>query len=102
MYRASDRLEHDTWLADLDAAADQLDLNPDARSAATELFLTDVPDSRRSKQAAVAASLYAGALIAGDRRSQASVADAVGVSRVAVQQHWKHRLRAAGLDAPQW
>jgi transcription initiation factor TFIIIB Brf1 subunit/transcription initiation factor TFIIB len=56
----------------------------------------------RSKRATVAASLYAGALIAGNRRSQSAVADAVGVSRLTVQNRWKDLLEAAGLEPPKW
>ncbi len=102
MYPASDRVEHEPWLNKLTEAAEQLALDAEARSVAAELFLLDVPATDRSKKAALAASLYAGALVSGDERSQGQVADAVGVSRVSVQQHWKQRLRAAGFSPPSW
>jgi transcription initiation factor TFIIIB Brf1 subunit/transcription initiation factor TFIIB len=102
VYRASDRVTNEKWLARLDEAAAALELSEEARTTARDLFLAAVPDSDRSKAPAVAASLYAGALVAGDQRSQEAVADAVGVSRVAVQQRWKRHLRAAGLDPPGW
>lgn len=102
MYRASDEVEHEEWLADLRAAAEDLDLAPAARSRAANLFLSTVPEADRSKRATLAASLYVGALVEGDRRSQTDVADAAGVSRLAVQQRWKELLEATGLDAPDW
>ncbi|MFQ3295772.1 MAG: hypothetical protein ACI8VE_002862, partial [Natrialbaceae archaeon] len=40
MYRASEGIENEEWLAELEAIANRLDLDPDARSAARELFLT--------------------------------------------------------------
>ncbi len=67
MYRARDERDNAEWLADLETAADRLDLGTDARSCARETF-----------------------------------AEAVGVSRLAVQQRWKDLLDAAGLDAPEW
>ena len=102
MYRASDELENAQWLEDLETAADRLDLGSDARSHARDVFLSTVPESERSKQARIASSLYVGALIAADQRSQTAVAEAVGVSRLSVQQHWKKQLEATGLDAPDW
>ncbi len=102
MYRASDELENAEWLDTLETAADRLELGSDARSHARDVFLSTVPESERSKQARVASSLYVGALIAGDQRSQTAVADAVGVSRLAVQQHWKAQLEATGLEPPGW
>jgi hypothetical protein len=102
MYRARDERDNAEWLADLETAADRLDLGTDARSCARETFLTGVPERDRSKPAAIAAALYVGALVAGDQRSQGTVAEAVGVSRLAVQQRWKDLLDAAGLDAPEW
>jgi transcription initiation factor TFIIIB Brf1 subunit/transcription initiation factor TFIIB len=48
------------------------------------------------------ASVYAGALVAGERRSQREVADAVGVSRLTVQARWKDLLDEAGLEPPGW
>jgi transcription initiation factor TFIIIB Brf1 subunit/transcription initiation factor TFIIB len=102
MYRASDEREHADWLADLNEAADSLGLTSRARSRAADVFLSSLPDSDRSKRARLAAALYVGGLATGDRRSQSDVADAVGVSRLSVQQHWKDLLEVAGLDAPDW
>jgi transcription initiation factor TFIIIB Brf1 subunit/transcription initiation factor TFIIB len=102
VYRARDEVENEEWLAELDEAADTLDLAPATRERAADLFLTTVPEAERSKRAAVAASLYAGGLIAGDRRSQRAVAEAVGVARLTVQQRWRPLLREAGLDPPAW
>ena len=102
MYRAGDAVEQQAWLDDLEAAADRLELSTEARSNARDLFLSTVPDEERSKRAAVAAGLYAGALIAGDQRSQRRVADAVGVTRLTIQQRWKPLLADAGFDVPSW
>ena len=102
MYRASDRLENERWLTDLQQAADRLELDSEARSNAEDLFLSTVPTEDRSKPAAIAASLYAGSLIAGDQRSQGAVADAVGVTRLTIQQRWKPLLEQAGLEPPTW
>ena len=102
MYRARDHVENEEWLATIDDAAERLELGSEAKSRATDLFLSTVPTADRSKRATVAASLYAGALIAGDRRSQAAVADAAGVSRLTVQNRWKALLEEAGLEPPQW
>lgn len=102
MYRASDRVQNQRWLADLQRAADELDLGSDARSTAEDLFLSTIPEGEQSKPAAIAASLYAGGLIAGDRRSQGAVADAVGVTRLTVQKRWKALLEEAGLEPPTW
>lgn len=102
MYRARDAVEHSEWVAHLERAADRLDLGSEARSNARDLFLSTVPDEDRSKPAAVAASIYAGALIASDQRSQSSVADAVGVTRLTVQQRWKDLMEQAGFEVPSW
>jgi transcription initiation factor TFIIIB Brf1 subunit/transcription initiation factor TFIIB len=102
MYRARDELANEEWLAELDSAADELDLDGAARERAADLFLSTVPDAERSKRAALAASLYAGALIAGDRRSQSAIADAVGVARLTVQKRWRGVLDTAGFDPPTW
>lgn len=103
MYRARDRVENEEWLADLQAAADRLELGPEARTYAEDLFLSAAGDLEdRSKRAVVAASLYAGALVAGDRRSQQAVADAADVSRLTVQSRWKELLEGAGLEPPGW
>ncbi|WP_247729142.1 transcription initiation factor IIB family protein [Halovivax limisalsi] len=102
MYNARERLANEEWLDELAAAADALDLSSDARSTATDLFLSDVPSEPRSKRAVLAASLYAGSLIAGDGRTQGEVADALSVSRLSIQSRWKDRLEAAGLEPPSW
>jgi transcription initiation factor TFIIIB Brf1 subunit/transcription initiation factor TFIIB len=102
VYRARDRVEHEAWLARIDRAADSLELGAEARSNAVDLFLTHVPDADRSKPAAAAASLYAGALLAGEERSQSTVAETMGVSRLSVQQRWKELLADAGFDPPSW
>jgi transcription initiation factor TFIIIB Brf1 subunit/transcription initiation factor TFIIB len=102
MYRARDERDNAEWLSELEAAADHLDLDAEARSCAREVFLSAMPEQDRSKPAALAGALYVGALVAGDRRPQGTVADAVGVSRPAVQTRWKEMLEAAELDAPEW
>jgi transcription initiation factor TFIIIB Brf1 subunit/transcription initiation factor TFIIB len=102
MHRASDRIEQADWVEDLRAAADELGLSEDARSRAVDLFLSGVPDADRSKPAVIAASLYAGGLLAGEERSQRAVADAVGVSRLSVADRWKDLLEEAGFEPPSW
>ena len=102
MYRARDEFANEEWLAELEAAATDLALDAAARERAADLFLSTVPDEERSKRAALAASLYAGALIAGDRRSQSAVAETVGVARLTVQNRWRDALEAAGLEPPAW
>lgn len=102
MYRARDHVENEEWLAAIDEAAERLELGSKAKSRAIDLFLSTVPTEDRSKRATVAASLYAGALIAGDGRSQSAVADAAGVSRLTVQKRWKDLLEEAGLEPPKW
>jgi transcription initiation factor TFIIIB Brf1 subunit/transcription initiation factor TFIIB len=102
MYTARDRIANERWLVEMGQAADALDVGSDARTTAEDLFLSDVPEADRSKRAAAAASLYAGALIAGEERSQASVAEAMGVSRLSIQQRWKDLLREAGFRPPSW
>jgi len=109
VYRARDHVENQRWLAELQQAADRLELDTAARSRAADLFLStvsewDAPDESDadSRLAVVAASLYAGALIEGDQRSQSEVADAAGVSRLTVQQRWKDLLEEAGLQPPSW
>lgn len=102
MHSARDRVEYEPWLQTLEETADKLELTGEARSNAIDLFLMDVPEANRSKRAALATSVYAGSLIAGDGRTQQAVADAVGVSRLSIQQHWKARLEEAGLEPPGW
>ena len=109
MYRARDQIENRRWLARIEHVADRLDLSSDARSRATDLFLStvsqwdgDADADADSRRAVVAASLYAGALIEGDQRSQGQVADAADVSRLTIQQRWKDLLEEAGLQPPSW
>ncbi|USZ67991.1 transcription initiation factor IIB family protein [Halorussus salilacus] len=107
MYRARDHVQNERWLAELQRTADRLDLDTEARSRATDLFLSTVTewdddDNDDSKRAVVAASLYAGSLIEGDQRSQGAVADAAGVARLTIQQRWKDLLERAGLQPPSW
>lgn len=102
MHRARDELEHAEWLADLEEIADALALEEDARTIAADLFLDAVPESARSKRAALGASVYAAALIAGQERSQRQVAEAADVSRITIQQRWKGVLENAGLEPPTW
>ncbi|MFB6251252.1 MAG: transcription initiation factor IIB family protein [Halobellus sp.] len=102
MYSARDRVANETWLTRIERAADRLDLGSEARSVAADLFLSEVPEADRSKSAIAAASLYAGALIAGEERSQMRVANVMDVSRLSVQQHWKPILENAGFRPPSW
>ncbi|WP_255149519.1 transcription initiation factor IIB family protein [Halorarius halobius] len=102
MYRASDEVENEDWLATLDEAAERLDLSTAARSRAADLFLSTVPESERSKQPVLAAAIYVATLTAGESRSQSDVADAVGVSRLSVQKRWKDLMAEAGLEPPSW
>ncbi len=102
MYSARDRVEEAEWLAELERGADSLELSADARSTAEDLFLSNVPESERSKPAVAAAALYAAALLAGEERAQTAVADAMDVSRLSVQQRWKPILEEAGFRPPSW
>jgi transcription initiation factor TFIIIB Brf1 subunit/transcription initiation factor TFIIB len=102
MYRARDHVDNEEWLAEIDRASDSLELGSEARSNAVDLFLTHVPDADRSKPATAAASIYAGGLIAGEERSQTAVADAMGVTRLSIQQRWKDILEDAGFRPPSW
>ncbi|MFP8954260.1 transcription initiation factor IIB family protein [Natrialbaceae archaeon A-arb3/5] len=102
MHSARDRIEYEPWLDELETVAERLELSTEARSCAVDLFLTDVPEDDRSKRAVLAASVYAGSLIAGDGRTQGEVADAADVSRLSVQTRWKELLEVAGLEPPQW
>ncbi|WP_265112417.1 transcription initiation factor IIB family protein [Halosolutus halophilus] len=102
MYSARDRIEYEPWLDELETVADRLELSDEARSCAIDLFLADVPETDRSKRAVLAASLYAGALVAGDGRTQGTVAEAADVSRLSIQSRWKDLLESAGLEPPRW
>ncbi|WP_330632182.1 cyclin family protein [Halocatena halophila] len=102
MYRAREQLENDRWIADIERGAKQLSLSSATVSRAVDLFLSTVPEDNRSKRACAAASLYAGALITGERRSQSAVADAMDVARLTVQQRWKTLIEDAGLKPPRW
>jgi len=102
MYRARDRIEHSEWVDRIDETGAELDLSQSVRSTATDLFLSHVPDEERSKPAVAAACLYAAALIGGEQRSQPTVAEQFGVSRLSIQSRWKQMLEAAGFRAPSW
>jgi transcription initiation factor TFIIIB Brf1 subunit/transcription initiation factor TFIIB len=102
VYSARDQVDNEEWLAEIEQASDRLGLGTEARSYATDLFLSHVPESDRSKRAIAAASLYAGSLVAGEGQTQTDVADAMGVARLSVQQHWKPILRDAGFEVPDW
>jgi len=102
MYPRGDEVDQQAWLDELEAVADALDIDAEARATAKDLFLSAVPNEERSKPAAVAASVYAGALIAGDQRSQTAVAEAADVSRLVIQQRWKEILEDAGFEPPSW
>ncbi len=103
MHSARDRVEHEEWLAELDRVAQRLELSGEAVTIAEDLFLSEMPvDSERSKRPAMAASVYAGALVAGEERPQTRVAEAADVSRISVQSRWKDLLEDAGLQPPSW
>ncbi|MFB6110745.1 MAG: transcription initiation factor IIB family protein [Halodesulfurarchaeum sp.] len=102
MYRAGAERDEEALLAELQAVADRLDLDAEARSVAQELYLSQRPDTERSKSGLLAASVYAASLIAGDQRSQTAVAEAADVSRLTVQSKWRDLLEEAGFDPPSW
>ena len=102
MYSAREQVENRPWLDQIASAAEELDVGQEARTTAGDLFLSHIPDDDRSKPAVAAASLYAGALIAGEERSQQAVADAMDVSRLSVHSRWKSLLESAGFQAPTW
>lgn len=102
MYRASDRVANHKWIETIDEACVDLDLDESVSSTAADLFLTRVRETDRSARVVAAASLYAAALIRGQERSQSAVADAMDVTRLSVQQHWKPVLEEAGLQPPTW
>ncbi|MGQ4557032.1 transcription initiation factor IIB family protein [Halobellus sp. GM3] len=102
MYSARDQVTNEKWLQRIERGADRLGLGSETRSYAADMFLSQAPEEDRSKRAVAAASLYAGALIAGEECSQSSVADAMGVARLSVQQRWKAVLEAAGFRPPSW
>jgi transcription initiation factor TFIIIB Brf1 subunit/transcription initiation factor TFIIB len=102
VYRASDEVANEEWLAALDDAVERLDLPSETRSRAADLFLSTVPDGERSKRPALAAAVYVATLATGEARSQGDVADALDVSRLSVQQRWKPLMTEAGLEPPSW
>ncbi len=102
MYSARDRVEQKEWLGHIQRAADTLELGAESRSTAEDLFLSNVPDADRSKPAVAAAAVYAGALVAGEERSQTTVAEAMDVTRLSVQSRWKPILEEAGFRTPTW
>ncbi|MFW5949987.1 MAG: transcription initiation factor IIB family protein [archaeon] len=102
MYRARDQIENEAWVEKIERITEALGLSDTARSRAIDVFLSNVPETDRSKRAVLAASVYVGALVAGDQRSQAEVAEAADVSRLSVQQRWKELLEDTGLEPPGW
>jgi len=102
VYRASDRVDNEAWIQELQEVCERLELASATRTTATDLFLSTAPDAERSKPPAIAASVYAAALLESDERSQTAVAAAAGVSRLSVQQRWKDVLEAAGFEPPSW
>jgi transcription initiation factor TFIIIB Brf1 subunit/transcription initiation factor TFIIB len=102
MYRARDQVDNEAWLEELEAVAERLEFDSGTRSRAVDLFLSNVPENDRSKQAVLATSLYVASLTAGDSRTQTEIAEAAGVTRLTIQQRWKEILESAGLDAPDW
>ena len=102
MYRASDRVANKRWLNKIQSAATELNLEHRTVSNAEDMFLSQLPTKERSKQAAAAASLYAGALVAGEQRTQTRVANEMNVTRLSVQQRWKSILDEAGFNTPNW
>ncbi len=102
MYSARDQVENQSWLEEIRTAAAALNLNTETQTVAEDLFLSQTPDNDRSKRVIAAASLYAGALITGSERSQSAVADAMSVTRLSVQKHWKGVLKTAGFQPPSW
>ncbi|QSG02224.1 transcription initiation factor IIB family protein [Natranaeroarchaeum sulfidigenes] len=102
MYSARTRVENEQWVKEIETVTDELDLDADATSTATDLFLSGVPEAERSKRAVMAASIYAASLISGQAQSQSDVADAAGVARLTIQQRWKELLRDAGMEPPSW
>jgi len=102
VYSARDRVKNQQWVDAISEATAELELGPEARSNAVDLFVSHVPDAERSKPAVAAAALYAGALVAGEERSQRAVAEAMGVTRLSVQSKWKDLLSDAGFRPPTW
>ncbi|MFW6384046.1 MAG: transcription initiation factor IIB family protein [Halodesulfurarchaeum sp.] len=102
MYRAGTEREEAAALAALNRIADGLELGAEPRSIAQELFLSQQPVPDRSRRPLLAACLYAGALVAGEERSQVAVAEAADVSRLSIQSRWKDLLAEAGFETPTW
>lgn len=102
MYRAGDAVQNQEWLAELDRVASRLELDASAKTTARDIFLTAIPEDRRSMQPVLAASIYAAGLIDGDQREQTAVAAAAGVSRLSIQKRWKALLEENGFRAPSW
>jgi transcription initiation factor TFIIIB Brf1 subunit/transcription initiation factor TFIIB len=102
VYRASDRVENEAYVEELQEICERLDLDSATRTTAIDLFLSTTPDGDRSKPPAIAASVYAASLLEGHERSQTTVAEAADVSRLSVQQRWKDVLEGAGFQPPTW
>ena len=56
MYRASDEVDNEEWLAELESAADRLGLGTDAGSRAADLVLSANPESDRAKRGVLGAA----------------------------------------------
>jgi len=102
MHRAGAERDEAETLATLDRIADRLELDTEARSVAQELFLSQRPVSERSKRPLLAACIYAATLIAGEQRSQVTVAEAADVSRLSIQSRWQALLEETGFEPPSW
>jgi len=102
VYRARDQVENEAWIDDLEQMCERLEFSAATRSRAIDLFLSNVPDSERSKRAVAATSLYVAGLTTGDARSQTEIAAVADVTRLTISNRWKAMLESAGLDAPTW
>ncbi|QLH84162.1 transcription initiation factor IIB family protein [Halosimplex pelagicum] len=102
MYSARDQVENSEWLDEVEATAERLDMDEAARSRAADLFLSNVPETDRSKRAVLATSVYVAGLVEGDSRSQQRVAEVADVSRLTISKRYEEMLESQGLDAPRW
>jgi transcription initiation factor TFIIIB Brf1 subunit/transcription initiation factor TFIIB len=102
MYSARDQVENSEWLDEVEATAERLAMDEAARSRAADLFLSNVPETDRSKRAVLATSVYVAGLVEGDSRSQQRVAEAADVSRLTISKRYEAMLESQGLDAPGW
>lgn len=102
MYRASDHRAEADAIDALEAAGERLELDEPTVRRARDLYLSNRPDSERSRDAVIATALYVAGRTTGETRSQGAVAEACGVSRLTVQQRWRELLAAAGFETPDW